>query len=78
MTKHRHPMAAAMLPRLLDEETAAAYLGRGRTRFREQVAKGDIPGPSDRNGNVSLWDIRLLDLYVDERSGIGASSKSWD
>lgn len=74
----RHVALVPLPPRLVDEATAAAYLGRGRTRFREQVAAGELPGPSDRNGNVPLWDVRVLDHYVDRRSGFGASVKSWD
>lgn len=74
----RHVNIAPIAPRLVDEETAAAYLGRGRTRFREQVKERLLPGPSDRNGNVDLWDLRALDRYVDHRSGFRASLGEWD
>lgn len=75
----KHTGIAPLTPRLVDEETAAAYLGRGRTRFREQVLRGQLPGPSDRNGNVRLWDIRILDRHVDQLSGIGPEPISdWD
>jgi hypothetical protein len=74
----KHAMIAAITPRLLDEETAAAYVGRGKTRFREDWEAGRIPGPCDQNGNVRLWDLKLLDRYVDQRSGLGSPLGSWD
>ncbi|MEV4934576.1 hypothetical protein [Sphingobium sp. LSP13-1-1.1] len=74
----KHVNIAPIAPRLVDEETAAAYLGRGRTRFREQVKAHQLPGPADRNGNVDLWDLRALDRYVDQRSGIRSSLGEWD
>lgn len=74
----RHAHIAAIAPRLVDEDTAAAYLGRGRTRFREQVEKGLLPQPSDVNGNVKLWDLRILDQYVDQRSGLAPQTSGWD
>lgn len=75
----KHAGIAPLTPRLVDEETAAAYLGRGRTKFRDQVSRKQLPGPSDRNGNVPLWDVRLLDRHVDQLSGIGSEPVSeWD
>jgi hypothetical protein len=74
----KHAFIAPIVPRLVDEETAAAYLGRGRTRFRTQVKAGELPGPADRNGNVGLWDIRALDRYVDKRSGATSTLGDWD
>lgn len=74
----KHVAIASIIPRLVDEETAAIYVGRGRTKFREQVKTGALPGPSDRNGNVDLWDLRILDRYVDQRSGLSSSSNEWD
>lgn len=74
----RHAVIAAIAPRLVDEETAAAYLGRGRTKFREEVARGKLPAHSDTNGNVKLWDLRILDQYVDQRSGLAPELKAWD
>ena len=45
---------ANIIPRLIDEETAAHYLGRSRTRFRVQVAKGALPAPSGRNEKLNV------------------------
>ncbi len=74
----KHAAIAPIVPRLVDAETAAAYLGRGRTRFADQVKRGELPAASDRNGNVYLWDLRILDQYVDRRSGLGPSLRGWD
>jgi hypothetical protein len=74
----KHSTIAAITPRLVDEETAAAYVGRGRTKFREAVEQRLLPPHSDTNGNVKLWDIRLLDAYIDGRSGFGDTSTGWD
>lgn len=64
-------------PRLFDENTAAAYLGIGKTRFRQRWQAGELPQPH-RDGRRILWDRRLLDRYVDALSGLGATSGSWD
>lgn len=68
---------APLPPRLVDEALAAAYLGRSRTAFREQRKRGLVPAPSDKNGNIPLWDVRVLDRFVDAKSGLGAPSNSW-
>lgn len=74
----KHAALAPITPRLVDEETAAAYVGRGRTKFREAVENHLLPSHSDVNGNVKLWDIRVLDAYIDGRSGFGDTSSGWD
>lgn len=74
----KHTVIAPVAPRLVDAAIAAAYVGRGRTTFLAQVAKGELPEPSDQNGVVKLWDLRVLDRYVDRRSGLGAQRSSWD
>lgn len=63
-------------PRLLDEDTAAAYLGIGATRFRMRVQKKELPQPH-RDGRRLLWDRKLLDRYVDALSGIDAQPEGW-
>ena len=68
----------AITPRLVGEEQAASYIGRSRTAFRSQRLAGQVPAPSDFNGKVPLWDTRVLDRWVDQRSGLGASNaNSW-
>lgn len=74
----RHGPIAPIVPRLVDAAIAAAYLGRSKTRFLQQVAKAELPAASDQNGNVKLWDLRVLDRYVDRRSGFGSPVQGWD
>jgi hypothetical protein len=62
----------------VDEDSAAAYVGRSRTAFRAQVASGLLPAHSDSNGNRKLWDVRRLDRYVDARSGLAENDNTWD
>lgn len=69
---------APLTPRLVDEVTAAAYIGRSRSAFRDQRKRGALPAPSDKNGNIPLWDIRVLDRFVDAKSGLAPSSNTWD
>lgn len=72
------PNLAPLTPRLVDEVTAAAYIGRSRTAFREQRKRGLLPAPSDSNGNIPLWDVRVLDRFVDTKSGLVPQSNTWD
>jgi hypothetical protein len=74
----KHAAIGVLTPRLVPEEVAAAYTGRGRTKFREDVQKHLLPAHSDTNGNIKLWDVRILDQYVDQRSGLGESNSGWD
>lgn len=68
---------APLAPRLVDEATAAAYLGIGKSKFRRKWQTGDAPGPH-RDGGRLLWDVRLLDRHVDRLSGLGPSTEGWD
>lgn len=72
------PSRSVLTPRLLSEEQAAQYLGRSVTRFREQVAAHILPQPVTCNGRRRLWDLRLLDRYVDQLSGINDNAGSWE
>lgn len=67
----------ALTPRLIGEEQAASYIGRSRTAFRSQRLAGQVPAPSDFNGKIPLWDTRILDAWVDAKSGLGASNDGW-
>lgn len=71
---------APVTPRMLDERSAAAYLGIGRTTFRRCVKHGRVPAPL-RTGRRVLWDRILLDRHIDALSGIGggdSGGNSWD
>jgi hypothetical protein len=47
------------------QESAAAYLGLGVKRFRDDVAAGRLPQP-ERHGKRLVWDKVALDRYKDK------------
>lgn len=63
-------------PRLLDEITAAAYLGTSATHFRSRWQARVLPQPH-KDGRRLLWDRKLLDRYVDAVSGLDAEPEGW-
>ncbi len=58
----RHGSTARCYP----QEPAAAYLGLGTKRFREEVAAGRLPQP-DRHGKRIVWDKVALDRHMDRK-----------
>jgi hypothetical protein len=56
-----------MTPRLLSEDAAAAYLGIHRVTFEEHV-RPHIP-PVEI-GARKLWDVKSLDAWLDQQSGL--------
>jgi predicted DNA-binding transcriptional regulator AlpA len=61
MTRHR-PTALpdGVLPRGLNREQAAEYIGVGSTKFDQMVADGRMPKPKRIDGRV-VWDRLQLD-----------------
>lgn len=63
----RHLLPAGLAPRLLSRNAAAAYCGvtaeTFETHVRVHVAPIEI-------GARRLWDIKALDRWLDERSGL--------
>jgi len=45
------------------QEAAAAYVGLGVKRFRDEVAAGRLPQP-DRRGKRLIWDKIKLDQHL--------------
>jgi hypothetical protein len=68
---------APLTPRLVDEATAAAYLDIGKTGFRCRWQTRELPQPH-RIGQRLLWDVKLLDAYVDALSGLVRESNGWE
>ena len=58
----RHGSTARCYP----QEPAAAYLGLGTRRFRQEVAAGRLPQP-DRHGKRIVWDKVALDRHLDKK-----------
>ena len=63
----RPQLPAGMTPRLLSRSAAAAYCGMSINHFEEQI--GQVV-PALTFGRRNLWDIKALDRWLDEKSGI--------
>lgn len=57
------------LPRMLSSDLAALYMGVSRSKFLSRVDQHVYPAPT-RDGGNTLWDVRVLDRYLDTRSGL--------
>jgi predicted DNA-binding transcriptional regulator AlpA len=62
----------------LSRDEAAVYVGIGATLFDRLVSDGRMPKPF-RIDNRVLWDIRKIDLRIDELSrDDDAAKSSWE
>src|SRR4051812_9069809 len=68
MSDRRH-LPAGMTPRLLSRDEAAAYLGIIAETFEKHVRPHVLP---IEIGSRVLWDVRALDRWLDQRSGLVA------
>lgn len=59
------------------QEPAAAYVGLGVKRFRDDVAAGVLPQPQ-RHGKRLVWDKIALDRYMDTQANIGVGTANHD
>jgi hypothetical protein len=69
VTREHVLLSYGLTPRLLSRELAAEYCGASTWLFDETIAK-EVP-PIELNTR-KVWDIRALDHYLDERSGLAA------
>jgi|AmaraimetFIIA100_FD_contig_121_60613_length_1197_multi_4_in_0_out_0_2 hypothetical protein len=60
-------LPVGLTPRLLSRSAAAAYLGMSENHFDEHVAK---VVPPLRFGRRNFWDIKRLDTWLDQQSGL--------
>jgi len=62
----------------LRADSAAAYLGMGKTKFLELVDKGTIPNPIDIEG-IRIWDRFDLDAVLEAaKENIQSERNSFD
>jgi hypothetical protein len=54
------------------QEVAAAYIGLGAKRFRDEVSAGRLPQPN-QHGKRLLWDKVALDRHFDKLSSSEAA-----
>jgi glutathione S-transferase len=74
MGERRH-LPAGLTPRLLSREQAAEYLGISPTHFDEHVARWVPPLVMGRR---NLFDIRAINRWLDQRSGLGDALRPVD
>jgi hypothetical protein len=55
---------------MLPADWAALYMGVSRSKFLSRVDAHIYPAPT-RDGGNTLWDRKILDEYLDDRSGFG-------
>jgi len=67
MAREHALLSYGLTPRLLSRELAAEYCGISVGLFDETIAT-QVP-PIGLNSR-KVWDIRALDHYLDERSGL--------
>jgi hypothetical protein len=60
-------LPVGMTPRLLGRAAAAAYCGVSPTTFDEYIAECV---PPIAIGRRNLWDVRGLDRWIDQQSGL--------
>jgi predicted DNA-binding transcriptional regulator AlpA len=58
------------VPRGLNREQSASYVGVGTTKFDEMVADGRMPKPKMIDAR-RVWDRDKLDVYFDNLADLG-------
>jgi predicted DNA-binding transcriptional regulator AlpA len=69
-----------LAPRLINREAAAAYVCVSPNTFDEMVKVGRMPRPKRLNGKRIAWDVRALDVAVDQlpaETADAAADESW-
>lgn len=76
MTARARPSYA---PRLMRVEEAARYVALQKTKFLEEVSRGNIAQPvrSQDRGRVVAWDVNDLDFYVDSLRDKAEAADDW-
>jgi predicted DNA-binding transcriptional regulator AlpA len=68
-----------LLPRLLDREDAANYVGLSPNAFDQEVRAGTFPAPFPLTKiRRRLWDVKALDDALDRARGIKAKDDDWE
>lgn len=64
------PEVVSILPRMLREPDAAAYMGIGVTTLQKLVQRGDLPRPKRVSDGCAAHEVSDLNKYLDgcERS----------
>jgi len=77
--KRQAALPPTLAPRLVGEAAVAAYLNVSPNTFRRMVDEGRMPRPKMLGDRRKAWDLRQIDLAVDELPvDGGASDDSWN
>lgn len=77
MTKQT-ALPAQLPPRLIGREAAAAYVCVSPTTFDQLVIDGRMPKPRQLTQHRKAWDVRELDVAVDNLPKEGESASNAD
>jgi predicted DNA-binding transcriptional regulator AlpA len=81
MTQSRQlALPPTLAPRLINREAAAAYVNLSPGSFDLMVEDGKMPKPKQLTGRRYAWDVRALDVCVDNLPQVGdsATDDTWD
>jgi predicted DNA-binding transcriptional regulator AlpA len=67
-----------LAPRLVGHEAAAAYVDLSPNKFDELVKSGKMPQPKLLTGRRKAWDVRALDVAVDNLPTAASDTPSDD
>jgi predicted DNA-binding transcriptional regulator AlpA len=79
MMARQTALPPTLAPRLISREAAAAYVSVSPTRFDEMVEDGRMPRPRLLGGRRKAWDVRALDVAVDNLpvEGSRVNDETW-
>jgi hypothetical protein len=69
------PLPSGMVPRLISRAAAATYCGMSPNHFDEHIAPLVPPA---RVGKRALWDVKALDRWLDQQSGLAHPIRTVD
>jgi predicted DNA-binding transcriptional regulator AlpA len=75
----QNALPPTLSPRLIGRAAAAAYVSVAPGTFDEMVTDGRMPRPILLGGRRKAWDVRKLDIAVDQlpTDGADAEDNSW-
>jgi predicted DNA-binding transcriptional regulator AlpA len=79
MSTRQIALPPTLAPRLINRDAAAAYVDLSPNSFDEMVKAGRMPRPKQLTGRRQAWDVRALDIAVDNLpiAGETAPDDTW-
>jgi predicted DNA-binding transcriptional regulator AlpA len=75
---HQKALPATLAPRLISRAAAAGYVNVAPATFDSMVKKGTMPKPRLLGGRRKAWDVRALDMAVDNLPVEDNDNDTWD